>query len=446
MLTTTEMPKDPLEDLNQADIFNIIQTLFCQPQSKVGIESLDQPKLTTIAQAMTVGSDGLEASNRLIKNILEFSKNIKSRTDHIPFFGGNLLGVDQIRFYTTDRDRWFDEVLEIDEEYLRECIHSLDIINTEWIVTSDIFNLSCVWIVHILYKKFGFNNRQAREAMIETLVMMQFRFLTSIYSHYFRKPVDNDAAEATYASLTMKFKIRQLGSWGAVLNDRAELFLANDSIHLKTIKDLGPDEAVLYFVTDMSTRTRKLIKDQYAVLDKIRSGNLRIQTNNATIEIDGDKIIKDRVNSYNTARSYLFDVSGNASSFIKRDLINVVLDLMNTVSEQNFNDLLLAVANSPTGQKRDSIEWMMENTLLYSFDYIAKNRIRFNDVGYVLVKMRAKFMSSKSQEPVLLELRKRIELFAKQHSKLRSPAALAAARTSLMLYFLLRAMSSNIYR
>lgn len=410
------------------------------------LESYDDQTLSSIKEAMFLGSDNLEVTPRLLKRIVNFSKTIKSRTDHIPFFGGNLLGVDQIRFYSTDRDAWFDDVLEVDEEYMRECLHKVDVINTEWIVTSDIFNVSCIWLVHLIYSKFGTKNKLAYEAMVEVLVMMQFRFLTSIYSHYFRKPVDNDAAEATYASLTMKFKIRQLGSWGAVLTDRAESFLANDSIHIEALSNLAPDDSVLYVITDMSTRTRKLIKDQYAVLDKIRSGNLRIQTTNASMELDGDKIIKDRINSYSVARNYLFDVSGNTASFIKRDLVSVVLDIMNTVSEQNFDDLLKAVANTKTGKPRDDVEWMMENTLLYSFDYIAKNRIRFIDTKFIIIKMRAKFMSSKSQEPILLQLRSRIERFAAANTRLKSPAALASARTTLMLYFLLRALASSLYR
>lgn len=436
------------EQLSRSQIRNELVALAqasCRPT--LGLESLDDSnKPKSIQEAMIVGTDGTEATLRMVKAIIQFSKEMKARTDHQSFFGGNLLGVDQIRFYTTDRDRWFDDVLQIDEEYLRETVHDLDIINTDWVVTSDVFNLSCIWVVNLIYKKFGFGNKLAMEAMIETLIMMQFRFLTSIYAHYFRKPVDNDAAEATYASLTMKFKIRQLGTWGAVLKDRAELFLAKDSIHLEAITKLTPDEAVLYFITDMSTRTRKLIKDQYAVLDKIRSGNLRIQTTNSSIVLDGDKIIRDRVNSYSVARAYLYDVSGNPASFIKQDLVNVVLNIMNTVSEQNFKDLLVAASSLPTGPKRDNLEWMLDNTLLFSFDYIQTNRIRFNDIQTILIKMRAKFMSSKSQEPVLLELRSRIEEFCEHNSKLKSPAALASARTSMMLYFLLRALSSNRFR
>ncbi len=83
---------------------------------------------------------------------------------------------------------------------------------------------------------------------------------------------------------------------------------------------------------------------------------------------------------------------------------------------------------------------------MHAFDYIATNRINFRDVSNILVKMRFMYMSSKSTEPLLLELRTRIERFVKKNSHLSAQSALASARTSLMLYFLLRALYSGTYK
>ena len=118
---------------------------------------------------------------------------------------------------------------------------------------------------------------------------------------------------------------------------------------------------------------------------------------------------------------------------------------MTTTSEQAFVDTLRIMSNEPVGTYRTEVEWMMEHTLIHAFDYIAKNRIRFNDVGIILVKLRAIYMSSKSTDPILLELRERIEKYVKANTHLKSPAALASVRTAIMLYFLLRAISSHQY-
>ncbi len=442
------LPSDVLSlVLPSSNQLSDIQTCFV-PRQFVANESYmgGGSNFTTIASAFAEGADGFKVTTKLLKNIVSYSKQIKSRDDHINFFGGNLLGTDRIRFYTTDRDRWFDDILEVDEEYLKQCLHKVPAINTDWVVSSDVFNISCIWLVHEIMRTFGTRDKLAYEAMVEVLVMLQFRFLTSIYSNYFRKPVDEEAAIATYAALTLKFKLRQLGSWGDLLRDRAESYLEKQSPHYDALTRFDDDEKVIYVVTDLQTRTRKTIKDMYAVLDKVRSNNLRVQTAASTLVLDGDKIIRDRVSCYNVSRDYLFDVSGNTTSFIKRELVDVVLDIMGTVSEANFLDILMSISNTPTGRGRDEVEWMMDNTLIHAFNYIAKNRITFNDVGYILVKMRALYMSSKTTDPLLLSLRTRIEKYAKRHSKLTSPAALASARTSIMLYFLLRALSAQAYR
>lgn len=425
---------------------NLLKTVLLLNRGTVGIEQYSEDEVESLKVALALGTDNIKVTKRTLKNIVSYWNQLQTRPDNIPFFGGNLLGTDNIRFLSADRDWWFDEILEIDEEYLKEYVHRVPIINTDWVVTSDVFNMSIIWILNNIMTVFGDKDKLALEAMLCVIDLFQFRFLTSIYSHYFRRPVDEAAATATYAALSMKFKIRQLGTWGAVIRDRSILTLAKDSIHYNTIKTLEPDESVMYFITDMSTRTRKTIKDQYGVLDKIRAGNLRVQSSSATIELDGERIIRDKINSYSTARNYLIDVSGNQASFIKNELTNIITDIMTTVSEQVFNEALVVIANLPAGAERDKIEWCMDNTLMYSFDYITENRIRFNDIAFIITKMRSMFMSSKSPSPILHKLREDLEAFSVKHTKLRSPAALAAMRTSIMLYFLLRALSYNSYR
>lgn len=412
----------------------------------VGLEAQsDDSVVPSLRDAFIKTVDGASPSISMCKRVINYSKSIAARGEHLSFFGGNLMGVERIRWYDNDRHRWFDEVLQIDEAYLQECIHSVKAVNKDWKVAGDAFNLSVIWFIHKCMDELNPRDKVVHESMVEALVMLQFRFLSSIYSHYFDKPVDNEAAEAVYSALTMKFAIKRLGSWGEVLKWRAESFLSKDGTHYRDLVKFDNDERVMYVVTDMSTRVRKSIKDQYKILDRVRSGNLRIETTSNTIVLDGDKIIRDQVSAYNNAKSYLLDVAGNDASLIKLELVDVVLDIMSTTSRQSLLDVLRSIARTPTGRKRDEVEAIMEDTLMHAFDYIARERIRFNDIGFIMNKMRALYMSSKSSDPRLLSLRTRIEKYAKRHSSLRASSALASVRTALMLYFLLRALSANVY-
>lgn len=423
--------------------FNVLAQVIPIRQNIFAVEALTEVKFKTIAAAFDEAMGGRRPDIQMCRRVIKYSIELASRDEHLTFYGGNLLGTDRIRMLPSDRDRWFDEVIGVDEEYLKDCIHSVPSINTDWVVTSDVFNLSVVWFLHHCFKTLNIKDKTVHQAVVESIVVLQFKFLSSIYSNYFAKPVDYEAAEATYANLTMKFNIKRLGSWGALMRERAEAMTSKDSPHYQMLRTFDDDDQILYFVTDLQTRTRKTIKDQYKVLDKVRRGNLRIQTTSQVVEMDGDRIIRDQVSAYNTAKRYLLDVSGNEASFIKNELVNVVLDIMGTVSRAGFIELLQVISNMPTGKQRDQMEELMSETLHHAFDHIVKNRIRFNDVGYILSKMRSLYMLS--NDPKLDKIRKELERFAKRHSHLRASAALASARTSIMLYFLLRALSSNTY-
>lgn len=411
----------------------------------VGTEAIVDREATNIKQAFTIASDNVQFTSGIIKSILAYMAHIRSKDDHIAFFGGNLLGTDRIRFYDGDRDRWFDEVLGVDEEYLRETVHALPSIVKDWKVTSDVFNICCVWVVHKLIERFGLKDKKAYAAMIDTLVLLQFRFMSSAYTNFFPRQVDLPAAEATYAALSLKFKIKQLGSWGALFRDRAELMIAKDSIHINTFKRFDKDSDILYIVTDISTRTRKTIKDQYVVLDQVRSGNLRTQQQSSLVEFDGETIIRDKVSAYNNARYYIQETIEAPASFIKQELVGVILDMMPTVSEAALRDLLIYLSTA-RGKERKVIDDVVDKLLLYTFDYIAKNRLQFSDAGGILIKMKLLYTAAKAYDKNILSVRKDLEKIVKKQTHLKSDSAVAAARTSIMLYLLLRTLASNMYK
>lgn len=93
-------------------------------------------------------------------------------------------------------------------------------INEEWNVSSDVFNLSCVWALHRLVTSNN-QSKLVKQVQIDVGVILQFKYYTSIWYNFFDKPVDKAAAEATYQALSLKFRLRQLGSWGALMEYQA---------------------------------------------------------------------------------------------------------------------------------------------------------------------------------------------------------------------------------
>lgn len=408
----------------------------------IGTES-KKPELT-VKQVFDDAFKNVKIGTTLNNRIISYCKEIFSRAGNVEWMGSSLFGVHPIRFYTVDRDRLFDEILQVDEDYLDNQLHKTDL-NMDWEVSSDTFNIAVAYMLHLYYPHIT-KDAKAKEAVIELLTLQQFKYHSSFYAKWFAKPVDMPAAEGTYAKLSLKFTIKRLGSWGALLRDRAERYLDKDTPHVQSLTKFAPTDKVVYLMSDMNTRTRKTIKDYYGVLDDVRRNNYRINTQSNTVEIDGESILRDKVSTYNTARDYLLDMATNQSSFYKVELTRVVLEMVPTASPNALQTLLMYIAALPQGKERSDIEACMDDTLQHAFDYIVNNRIRFTDVAELLQKLRSLYMSSKTSDPRILTLRKRLEDFARKRSHLRHGAALSAIRNALLMYFVLRALAINNYK
>jgi hypothetical protein len=105
---------------------------------------------------------------------------VNKNQDHIAFFGGNLLGVQVIRFKEEDKNRWYDDILDLDEYYLRDELHSLDKINPEFKVSSDPFYLSCAALANAIYNSPHLSSSEKETGMINAFMIMQYKMITSI--------------------------------------------------------------------------------------------------------------------------------------------------------------------------------------------------------------------------------------------------------------------------
>ncbi|EPP6714846.1 hypothetical protein ACT4KH_004784, partial [Salmonella enterica subsp. enterica serovar Chester] len=196
----------------------------------------------------------LVIDRKLASKLRHYVSGILSREGNVEWLGSNLLGVHSIRFFDSDRNRLFDEVINIDEDYLSELIKESHSINTDWQVAGDTYNLTIVYLLHLMIPKFG--DKEILAAAIDLVTILQFKFYSSIYYHFFPKPVDLPAAEAAYSMLSMKFDIRRLGNWGLHMAERATYFCSPEYPNYDAVKRFDAPDMVLRYITDLNTRTK----------------------------------------------------------------------------------------------------------------------------------------------------------------------------------------------
>jgi hypothetical protein len=391
----------------------------------------------------------LEIGPKLAKRLDIFQKSfINKNEDHIAFFGGNLLGVQTVRWLPQDRDRWFDEVLEADQDYLKERLLALPTVNADFHVSSDTTNLSCVWLVHALYKSKTLTPEQKHEAMVDVLEVLQYKFLTSWTAWAFRYPADPKIAEATYAQLTYRFAIKQAGSWSVFFRNRCEDILSKDSIHAKTIANFNDDGDIVGMLNDLQGRIRDMLKNLYGELIKVRDKGDRIITTSQVIEHDGESILKDKAKNVLSYGRYLNSIVTDKNSFIREELVQVIEKLMYTMPPRLFMLSLEYMSNNYRQARASEVEDVLNEVLIHSFDYLNQNRavIRSErDLPGLLSKLRGVYQSSRSTDSDLFSLREKTETIVKHATGSKNPSVIASVRTGVLLYLVARAFSMHHY-
>jgi hypothetical protein len=380
-----------------------------------------------------------------LKHVHQYGQGFVNRNeDHVQFFGSNLTGVYPVRFKTTDRIEWLDDVLGIDEYVIRKEIINLETIDENWKRGTDVMNLSCLYYTHRVFNS-ALSPAQKEQGMIDFLLVLQYKFISSLMAHYFPYPPDEKTALATYAALSKKYTLKQEGSWHGVLLQRAKDIIAKTSPHYQTIVRFDDDAAIMYMVTDIQGRLRNMLKKLWVVFDLVRTQEAKIHTVGGMVELDGKMIVRDVSRNYPPYRRYLNETIHDKQRFIKQELVDVIASAMHTMSEKMFVDTLIYLCDNANTK---DVETLMDEVLIHAFEYLSTDtraQSKFNDIPALITKLRALYMASRSTDPGLLKMRALGEKLVKKAVKTTNASAAASVRTGVMLYIVLRTFAKQHY-
>lgn len=406
--------------------------------------------------------DDLAVDQKLVKSIIGYVQSLTYKNDdHINFFGSNLCGVHVVKFLDNDRARWFEEVLQNDEYTLEDKLYTAaraayvvnkhskfgEAVHNEWAISTDVMNLSCVWLLHRLEADKTLKPAVKTEAMAGILLVLQFKFFTSRYSRHFPYPADKQVAEAAAADMSYKYSIKKYGNWLNFFTNRSEEILKDDGLHAHAVATMD-DGKVIYMLNDIQGRIREMLKNLYDHYLKTRAQGLRVGVNSMVVVHDGEAMLKDSTNGVLQHINYLQSILSDQNSFIKPELTAIIEKLMSTMPPQHFSTTLVWISANCSSNYGTKIRTLAETILTHSFDYLSRNRgvVRnTSDLPGLLAKLKGIYMSSRSTDPVLLEIRKQCEDIISQATGIRSTSVLSAVRTGVLLYITLRAVTKGYY-
>jgi hypothetical protein len=441
--TAGDWERQMLETFNNSD-----EELIAAMEAYQHVAPTDENK--TIRSVFESVCKDLEIGPDLAKRIISYQLGFVNKDDqHVKFFGGHLTGVQVVRFTGADKAYWFEDILGVDEEELTSKLLALPHVNQDFIVSSDTMNISCAWLVLAIFNSYKIPDDLKHKAIISTLLVLQYKFLTSRLYVHFKYPADPAVAEAAYAQLTRKFDLKQYGSWGAVLNARAENIISHDSIHLRTLQNPKDfEQGMMYFLNDTQTRIRDRLKNIANVhYNASRAGN-KISTLSSVIEIDGKESLRDRTKSLTAYTRYINSIITDKNSFVREELLLIIEKAVPSAPPTMVRRTLDYMSDNYRTTKSSEVEEVIKEALVHSFEYLAQNSVmsrNSTDLPNLLVRLKGVYTSARSTDPVLLALREKTEAIVKLATGTRNATMLSPVRTSVLLYIVLRALTMKHY-
>lgn len=384
---------------------------------------------------------------RLVRDLHDIQTGFVNRNEeHLNYFSSNLLGVYRIKFMESDRIKWFDEILEVNEQDIKEGLARVpkDILDPKWKRANDAMNHSCIWLLYKLHNSTNLSARDKDTAMRDVVLIMQYKFMSSILSHFFTYPADPDSARATYEALSRKFDIKRLGSWKAFFESRTTAILDADGIHYSTFTTMRDDVAVIQMFQDIQDRLREVVKKIYAVFVRVREENFKIKSSSAMVEMDEGLELIDRVREQTKYRRYIHTVVPDKPTFIRGELIEVMSEVMTTLPDGLLEQALSYMSDNYGRRGDPKVEKLVDLTISHIFDYLSDNQSIGStaaDLPTLVMKLKNLYMSSRMNNPQLLEMRDLANHIVSRSVKSRNSAVLSTVRTGCQLYIVIRTFS-----
>ena len=405
--------------------------------------------MLTLAEVFDRHFEGVKFDGKLAAAVYKFQIGyINANRDHLQFFGGNLLGVQVIRFKDSDVLRFIEQIFNVDYVTLVQDIRQVTTIEHEFKVSGDIFNLTTMYIIHRFLTNGTLPKTVRETAAYNVSLIFFYRCIAALMSYYFRYPADEKIAQKAYANLSNKFLIKKLGSWVKVMEYRAKDMIDEEGLHRKTLEMFNDDSKVVYVLSDSQGRIRDLVKNYYGEFIKVHENGEGIGVSSSLIiDVDGEENFKEKTKSVDAYVTYARQLITDRRGFIRDDLINVVSKINTNSSFRMIKHTIGWMFEAYSKPKEHKLIDEFMGLVIVQAMYMIENNIdrtRRKDYAYVLSQLKNLFLSTRSLDPELERLRDMGEdIVLQANGKNLSDGLKYATRTSIILYIALRVLSGK---
>lgn len=415
----------------------------------------------------------LESFGRLSINITDqVAHRMQSMVMEFELRGANPLtlnsqvfGVYPIVFTPHDRQALFD-LVGVTEPQIKRIIQSWDLFKGKnWEVAPDPFNQLSTWLIHLGLNQIKDKKKQ-HDFCLAVAKYMHYKFFTSMVHHRLQHGADEAVMLATINSLSRKFDLIDHGSWRVAITERCEDFISSGhdgnrkkSIHYDALVRGYTDEDIVQAIADVETRLRKRLNLICTVYYEFHKNDIRINSAAATTtSIDGEKILVERVSTFDSMITTITTELMNVNSFIDLPSLNAVSSQFTSASQTLLKTALTQLSELATRQQGLGLQHQPKNKVIdgetvivgaremvsdiiqVSFRFCENNNVSFKKQYRVWQALRNVYSSSRSDDADIRRVKASVEHFLDETFSIQRPATKSALRLSIIMYVVYRCL------
>lgn len=384
---------------------------------------------------------------RLMFNNIEY---ITRNQEHTQLFSGRNIGCYFIKYTQYDKNIFYNNLFQIEYDDVLDVIDTITSIPKNFKIARDDVNLMCFYIAHRFLSNPELTEKQQLEYARESLSYFSYRTLVLITSTYFIYPISEDKATTMTERLSNKYIIKKLKNWNEYCQYRSDEYL--DSKFLSLLRKMDDDVELPNAITDLFGRTKDTIKNIYAEFMEMLDGDEIIKSKHATVKDgEGNEQLADRVDSVQRYIGQVDVMLSDKSAMIKKDHINVVVDILSNLSYRDMHECLDHLFEFAFSDRKsyDRVQSHMKDILVNAVEYLQRNEVYLHSKTSVLDIMNAivgNVLYARGTEvsvhKVKTEGEQLIKSVYKFHKDSLSDRTLKSVRNGLYLYVVLMAFSS----
>jgi hypothetical protein len=387
-------------------------------------------------------------AQRLRRYVYTFTTRKQGMTDYTEFFGSPYLGLQKIVFTTADRNQWFSEIYDADEDQLYEELIASGVVKKEWHVVSDVWNMSVAYLLCQAYHSKNMDDKTKHQAMVDIICMYHYKCLTSIIANDYKFLARKEVAIETYNRLSLKYDIKRYGSWRALIEARAEFILdPRTGIHFDAYTTMKNDAKVVYMIGDIQDRLRGVINDINKVFHDVKNKTDILSIEGNTVNLEDGVTIKNVSKEVPQYKNYIESVLVSEQAFYKEELIRYACK----IAEFGGTDKLAYVVRAFPGiynskKGAEPAHKFVDELTVHLFEYMRVNNILKTHVVDVARKMKGAYNSPRSVNETVLFLRQFGDELVTSQTGIRTPSTIISLRTAFLVYMCLRIITRDNYQ